>query len=128
MNPSESTLKVSNVDIPVASAEQTDLLVPALDEILDEAMGSSSIGSITQTLQLERSQLDDLGGTSHNFTPPFENICLNELFYFANSNWTEIISKIAVRSLDEELGLYGLVEMDVEGEDDGIFSTMPVVP
>ena len=57
--------------------------------------------------------------TSHDFTPPFEKICLNELFNFANSTWTEIISKTAMKSLDEELELYELVEMDAEGEDDG---------
>ena len=118
LNPSESTFNVLNVDIPIASADQVDPLVPALDENLDEAMGSSSFKSITQTLQ-ERSQLDDVGGTSHDFTPPFEKICLNELFNFANSTWTEIISKTAMKSLDEELELYELVEMDAEGEDDG---------
>ena len=64
LNPSESTFNVLNIDIPVASADQVDPLVLALDESLDEAMSSSSFESITQTLQ-ERSQLDDVGGTCY---------------------------------------------------------------
>ncbi|KAF8838092.1 hypothetical protein BDN67DRAFT_955674 [Paxillus ammoniavirescens] len=77
-----------------------------------------SLSVITQTLR-ERSDLDDVGG-DHDFTPTLEKIKLTQLFNFSDTTWTEIIQKMSMKSLDEELEFYELVEMDAEGEVDDV--------
>ncbi|KIK79922.1 hypothetical protein PAXRUDRAFT_159984, partial [Paxillus rubicundulus Ve08.2h10] len=42
------------------------------------------------------------------------------LFNFSDTTWTEIIQKMSMTSLDEELEFYELVEMDAEGEADDV--------
>ena len=49
-----------------------------------------------------------------------EKIKLAELFDFSNTMWIDITRRTCMKSLDEELELYELVDMDAEGEaDDG---------
>ena len=87
-------------------------------ESLTDPDDEDSFASIARSLQ-ERSQCDDAAGNV-DFTPQVEKIKLKVLFNFSNTTWADIIRKTAVKSLDEEMELYELVEMDAEGEaDDG---------
>ncbi|KIJ06696.1 hypothetical protein PAXINDRAFT_158655, partial [Paxillus involutus ATCC 200175] len=44
--------------------------------------------------------------------------CIQELFDFRNGHWSEIYSRVAKRSFDEELDLYDLLDADADGEED----------
>jgi len=41
-----------------------------------------------------------------------------QLFHFADESWTKLIEGFGMRSIDDELEFYELVDMDAEGEDD----------
>ena len=59
---------------------------------------------------------DDEGDAE--FMSPFEREPLVSLFNLQDKSWTEMSQKISLRSLDEELELYELIDLDAEGEDD----------
>lgn len=94
----------------------------APDETENETYNEDSLVSTARSLQ-EWSRLDNntAGGPgNHDFTPQSERRKLAELFDFSNTTWIDITQKICMKSLDEELELYKLVDMDAEGEaDDG---------
>ncbi|KIK96851.1 hypothetical protein PAXRUDRAFT_137546 [Paxillus rubicundulus Ve08.2h10] len=95
-----------------------NLSAVTLDESVSCLSEEGSLSAITQTL-VEHSDLDDVG-TDHDFTPPLEKIKLTQLFNFSDTTWTEIIRKMSMKSLDEELEFYELVEMDAEGKADDV--------
>jgi len=41
-----------------------------------------------------------------------------QLFHFADESWTKMIEGFGMKSIDDELEFYELVDMDAEGEDD----------
>ncbi|KIL56341.1 hypothetical protein M378DRAFT_181993 [Amanita muscaria Koide BX008] len=43
---------------------------------------------------------------------------IKSLFDFSRSHWIEMYSKSSIRSFDEELQLYEMLDLDAEGEDD----------
>lgn len=65
----------------------------------------------------QRSDADD-EGDADDFTSPFEKVSLVSLFNFQDQSWAEMAEKFSLRSLDEELELYELIDLDAEGEDD----------
>ena len=96
---------------------------PAPPDETEDDNDEDSLISIARNLQ-ERSQLDDdtAGGPAgnHDFTRRVEKIKLAELFDFSNTMWIDITQRTCMKSLDKELELYELVDMDAEGEaDDG---------
>ena len=76
---------------------------------------SESFAEIVDVLG-QRSDADDEGDA--DFTSPFERESLVSLFNFQDNSWAEMAEKFSLRSLDEELELYELVDLDAEGEDD----------
>lgn len=83
------------------------------DFIIDE----NSLNSIAEALG-HQSTLDDVEDPTDTFTSQFEQITLQQLFNFLDNNWTKLTERIGMRSLDDELEFYELVELDVEGEED----------
>jgi len=43
---------------------------------------------------------------------------ISQLFDFSNNAWTNILTKHTQHSMEEELALYELLDLDAEGEDD----------
>jgi len=43
---------------------------------------------------------------------------IEDLFDFTNDTWVKIMKEVSLRGLDEELKLYELIELDVQGDDD----------
>ena len=43
---------------------------------------------------------------------------LQSLFDFSRSHWVEIFARSAIRSFDEELELYEMLDLDAEGDED----------
>lgn len=80
-----------------------------------------SFGEILDVLG-QRSDADDEGDAE--FVSPFEREPLVSLFNFQDQSWTEMSQKISLRSLDEELELYELIDLDAEGEDEQEFDSM----
>ncbi|KIK75032.1 hypothetical protein PAXRUDRAFT_422094, partial [Paxillus rubicundulus Ve08.2h10] len=111
---------LSSVPSTNQSAHQTTCNEAAAvaDASAFEIDGEDSLSAISQALQ-ERATLDDAGG-NNDFTPVLEKIKLEQLFNFSDIAWAEIIQKMTMKSLDEELELYELVDMDAEGEVDDI--------
>ncbi|KAF9232801.1 ribonuclease H-like domain-containing protein [Melanogaster broomeanus] len=112
----EATTSVSDRITDTSTA--TNSSAATLDESASGLSEEGSLSAITQTL-VERSDLDDIG-TDHDFTPALEKIKLTQLFNFSDTTWTEIVRKMSMKSLDEELEFYELVEMDAEGEADDV--------
>jgi hypothetical protein len=55
----------------------------------------------------------------------FDKIPLQQLFHFADDSWVKCTEGFRMRSIDDGLDLYELVDMDAEGEDDDqIFDDM----
>ncbi|KAG2039988.1 hypothetical protein BDR03DRAFT_837928, partial [Suillus americanus] len=52
------------------------------------------------------------------FTFQFKQITLQQLFNFLDDTWIRLTERIGMRTLDNELEFYELVELDAEGEDD----------
>ncbi|OAX32421.1 hypothetical protein K503DRAFT_702058 [Rhizopogon vinicolor AM-OR11-026] len=50
------------------------------------------------------------------FTSAFEQITLQQIFNFSDDTWTNLMERICMRSLDDELEFYELIELDAEGE------------
>ena len=73
-----------------------------------------SLGSIASALA-QRS-IDDEDDTEYGSI--FDNTPLQQLFHFADESWTRFIEGFGMRSIDDELEFYKLVDMDAEGEDD----------
>ena len=72
----------------------------------------------------QQSELDDVDDPM-TFTSAFEQITLQQLFNFSDDTWTKLTERIGMRSLDDELEFYELVELDAEGEaDDQTFDDM----
>jgi hypothetical protein len=62
--------------------------------------------------------LHDAEDPAAAFTPIFEQIQLQQLFNFSDDTWTKLMERIGMRSLDDELEFYELVELDADGEAD----------
>ncbi|KIM66586.1 hypothetical protein SCLCIDRAFT_77807, partial [Scleroderma citrinum Foug A] len=45
-------------------------------------------------------------------------VSLVSLFNFQDQSWAEMAEKFSLRSLDEKLELYELIDLDAKGEDD----------
>ncbi|KJA26431.1 hypothetical protein HYPSUDRAFT_52683 [Hypholoma sublateritium FD-334 SS-4] len=56
-------------------------------------------------------------GTS---TPQYRKKKISELFEFTNDHWAKFFEKHAIRTFDEELEIYELLDMDAEGDDDDV--------
>jgi len=76
----------------------------------------NSLTSIAAALcqQLELDDVDD----PMTFTSAFEQITPQQLFNFSDDTWTKLTARIGMRSLNDELEFYELVELDAEGEVD----------
>jgi hypothetical protein len=48
------------------------------------------------------------------------HVSINTLFDFSRTHWIEIYSRSSMRSFDEELELYKMLDMDAEGEEDEV--------
>ncbi|KAL4081226.1 hypothetical protein J3A83DRAFT_4185076 [Scleroderma citrinum] len=84
----------------------------------DLSISSADFGSFAEMIDVlgKRSDADDEGDV--DFTSPFERKSLVSLFNFQDKSWAEITEKLSLRSLDEELELYELIDLDAEGEND----------
>ncbi|KAI6038753.1 hypothetical protein EDC04DRAFT_2603676 [Pisolithus marmoratus] len=80
-----------------------------------ESEDPESFNAIVNTLG-QWSHIDDENDV--DFTSPFEKEALSSFFNFQDKSWVEMTERISLRSLDEELELYELIELDAEGEDD----------
>ena len=59
------------------------------------------------------------------FTAFFEQIPLQQLFNFSDDTWTKLMERISMRSLDDKLKFYKLVELDAKSKaDDQTFNDM----
>ncbi|KAG0698064.1 hypothetical protein DFH29DRAFT_775094, partial [Suillus ampliporus] len=76
----------------------------------------NSLNFIAEALG-HQSALDDVEDPTDTFTSQFEQITL-QLFNFLDDTWTKLTERIGMRSLDDELEFYELVELDAEGEED----------
>jgi hypothetical protein len=88
---------------------------PSLSEQLDdEENDDHSLGSIASVLA-QRSIDDD---DTMEYGSVFDKVPLQQLFQFADESWVKLIEGFGMRSLEDELEFYELVDMDAEGDDD----------
>ncbi|KAG1726294.1 ribonuclease H-like domain-containing protein [Suillus lakei] len=106
-----------------SSDEITPEITPETSRF-DSDSDENSLTSIAEALG-QRSELDDAEDPAATFTSIFEQIQLQQLFNFSDDTWTKLMERIGMRSLDDELEFYELVELDAEGEaDDQTFDDM----
>ncbi|KAL4065826.1 hypothetical protein J3A83DRAFT_4375080 [Scleroderma citrinum] len=88
------------------------------DTTPDLSIFSVDSGSFAEMMDMlgKRSDADDEGDV--DFTSPFERESLVSLFNFQDKSWAEMTEKFSLRSLDEELELYELIDLDAKGEND----------
>ena len=78
-------------------------------------------GGFSDVMERHIDMLQDDEGD--NFEPAAESFgwepcTIFELFDFSKTHWTTLYSKTALRSFDEELQAYELLDLDAQGEDD----------
>ncbi|KAH7919499.1 hypothetical protein BV22DRAFT_984226, partial [Leucogyrophana mollusca] len=106
---------------PTNSASSPSEATDAESEHLDST-SENSLESILQALgeradqDLDVEDLDE--GPLEDFTPSLEKISLQQLFNFVDDHWSRTVHRLGMKSLDDELEFYELVDMDAEGEDD----------
>lgn len=79
----------------------------------DEDNDDHSLGSIASVLA-QRSADDEDAAEYESF---FDKILLQQLFHFADGSWVKFAGGFGMRSIDDELDFYELVDVDAEGED-----------
>lgn len=114
-NPSILVSQPTSSDMASSSESSVDQENHALSSSHPEIGYLESFSAIVDDLG-QRSDVDDENDA--DFTSPFEKESLCSLFNFQDKSWVEMTEKISLRSLDEELELYELIELDAEGEDD----------
>ncbi|KAG0699264.1 hypothetical protein DFH29DRAFT_1002138 [Suillus ampliporus] len=110
-----------------AEAQNKDISTSPTDKIVSEIMpdtsefdsivNENSLNSIAEALSHQLA-LDNVEDPTDTFTSQFEQITLQQLFNFLDDTWTNLTERIGMRSLDDELEFYELVELDAEGEED----------
>ena len=114
-NPSILVSQPTSSDMASSSESSVDQENHALSSSHPEIGYLESFSAIVDDLG-QQSDVDDENDA--DFTSPFEKESLCSLFNFQDKSWVEMTEKISLRSLDEELELYELIELDAEGEDD----------
>ncbi|KAG1720850.1 ribonuclease H-like domain-containing protein [Suillus lakei] len=99
-----------------SSDEITPEITPETNRF-DSDSDENSLTSIAEALG-QCSELDDAEDPAATFTLIFEQIQLQQLFNFSDDTWTKLMERIGMRSLDDKLEFYELVELDAEGEAD----------
>ncbi|KAG2072841.1 hypothetical protein BDR04DRAFT_1096046 [Suillus decipiens] len=105
---------------PVTSETSTDSLQPEdlsvseQPETRNEDEDDHSLGSIASVLA--QCSFDDEDTTGSESLP--NDIPLQQLFNFADESWVRLTEGFRMRSIDDELEFYELIDMDAEGEDD----------
>jgi len=117
-------LPLQNKDTTSSSSDEITPEITPESSIFDSDGDENSLTSIAEALG-QRSELDDVEDPATTFTSFFEQIQLQQLFNFSDDTWTKLMERIGMRSLDDELEFYELVELDAEGEaDDQTFDDM----
>ncbi|KAG1882529.1 hypothetical protein F4604DRAFT_1577412 [Suillus subluteus] len=104
-----------NQDISTSMTDDLEIEPETIE--FDSVIDENSLTSIAEALG-HQSVLDDVEDPTDTFTSQFEQITLQQLFNFLDDTWTKSTERIGMRSLDDELEFYELVEMDAEGEED----------
>ncbi|OJA08316.1 hypothetical protein AZE42_10981 [Rhizopogon vesiculosus] len=94
-----------------ASSNEITLEITPETRYFDLDGDENSLISITAALG--QSELDDVDDPM-TFTSAFEQITLQQLFNFSNDTWKKLMERIGMRSLDDEIEFYELVELDVD--------------
>ncbi|KAJ8595559.1 hypothetical protein M405DRAFT_857247 [Rhizopogon salebrosus TDB-379] len=82
----------------------------------DSDSDENSLTSIAEALG-QRSELHDAEDpAAAAFTSIFEQIQLQQLFNFSDDTWTKLMERIGMRSLDDELEFYELVEGEADDQ------------
>ncbi|KAJ8581453.1 hypothetical protein M405DRAFT_623547 [Rhizopogon salebrosus TDB-379] len=91
----------------------------------DSDRDENSLTSIAEALG-QRSELHDAENpaAAAAFTSIFEQIQLQQLFNFSDDTWTKLMERIGMRSLDDELEFYELVELEEGEADDQTFDDL----
>ncbi|KAJ8579882.1 hypothetical protein M405DRAFT_98167 [Rhizopogon salebrosus TDB-379] len=110
-------LPPQNKDTTTASSDEITPEITPETSRFDSDSDENSLTSIAEALG-QRSELDDAEDPAAAFTPIFEQIQLQQLFNFSDDTWTKLMERIGMRSLDDELEFYELVELDADGEAD----------
>ncbi|KAH7919875.1 hypothetical protein BV22DRAFT_1022220 [Leucogyrophana mollusca] len=92
-----------------------------LASVNSEYTSAPTTGTIPGSLGNADSMLGDLTGLDEDkepwdFTMPLDKIELRCLFNFHDGSWTKMAQKMGMRSLDDELEFYELIDMDAEGD------------
>jgi hypothetical protein len=80
----------------------------------DEDNDDHSFGSIASVLA--QCSNDDEDTTEYGSV--FDKMPVQQLFHFADESWVTLTEGFVLRSINDELDFYELVDMDAEGEDD----------
>jgi hypothetical protein len=110
-------LPPQNKDTTTTSSNEITPEITPETSRFDSDSDENSLTSIAEALG-QRSELDDAEDPAAAFTSIFEQIQLQQLFNFSDDTWTKLMERIGMRSLDDELEFYELVELDAEGEAD----------
>ncbi|KAJ8580185.1 hypothetical protein M405DRAFT_76046 [Rhizopogon salebrosus TDB-379] len=105
-----------------SSDEITPEITPETSRF-DSDSDENSLTSIAEALD-QRSELHDAEDPAAAFTSIFEQIQLQQLFNFSDDTWTKMMERIGMRSLDDELEFYELVELEEGEADDQTFDDM----
>jgi len=117
-------LPLQNKDTTSSSSDEITPEITPEPSIFDSDGDKNLLTSIAEALG-QHSELDDVEDPATTFTLFFEQIQLQQLFNFKDDTWTKLMERIGMRSLDDELKFYELVELDAEGEaDDQTFDDM----
>ncbi|OJA08170.1 hypothetical protein AZE42_11394 [Rhizopogon vesiculosus] len=101
-------LPTQHKDASASSNEITPEITPETRDF-DLDGDENSVTSITAALS-QQSELDDVDDPV-TFTSAFEQITLQQLFNFSDDTWTKLMERIGMRSLDNKLEFYELVEL-----------------
>lgn len=121
--PATNPPSVTNTNQPIPPDTANSEELPSSDQETQISSTSNTenedLESFTGIIDMLGQQSDaDQDDDSDDFTSPFEKEPLCSLFNFQDKTWVEMTERISLRSLDEELELYELIELDAEGEDD----------